>query len=74
MLFGSDYWGGLLDWLRSTVLPAGMINAPDLELVHLTDDIDDAVAHILGAEDARSGQRRTERAVADAAGGADDGE
>ncbi|SBM42853.1 Rossmann fold nucleotide-binding protein [Propionibacterium freudenreichii] len=43
VLFGSEYWSGLLDWLRSQVLPSGNISAPDLDLVSVTDDVDEAV-------------------------------
>jgi uncharacterized protein (TIGR00730 family) len=46
VLIGKDYWGGLLDWIRGTVLPNGMVSPPDLDLVHLTDDVDEAVAVI----------------------------
>jgi uncharacterized protein (TIGR00730 family) len=55
VLVGTAYWRGLLDWLRSTVLPGGKIREADLDLLHLTDDVDEAVAHIVGA------QRATER-------------
>ncbi|HET8584076.1 MAG TPA: TIGR00730 family Rossman fold protein [Jatrophihabitans sp.] len=64
ILLGTSYWAGLIDWLRSTVLPGGKINEPDLELVHVTDDVDDAVAHIVEAEKERSQQQEAERAVA----------
>ncbi|SHH47636.1 hypothetical protein SAMN05443575_3950 [Jatrophihabitans endophyticus] len=64
VLFGTAYWQGLFDWLRGTVQPAGKINAADLDLLHLTDDVDDAVAHIVAAEQARSEQTRAEVAVA----------
>ena len=37
ILFNSDYWGGLLDWLRSTMLAAGNISAADIELMRLAD-------------------------------------
>jgi uncharacterized protein (TIGR00730 family) len=43
VLFGTSYWGGLYEWLNSTVHEGGKINAKDMELLHLTDDIDDAV-------------------------------
>ncbi|HEY1570708.1 MAG TPA: TIGR00730 family Rossman fold protein [Pseudonocardiaceae bacterium] len=43
VLFGTSYWGGLYDWLNSTVHEGGKINAKDMELLHLTDDINDAV-------------------------------
>ena len=44
VLFGSQYWGGLIDWLRETMLADGKISEGDLELVRVTDDVDDAVA------------------------------
>jgi uncharacterized protein (TIGR00730 family) len=43
VLLGSEYWGGLYDWLKHTVLDSGKINDKDLALVHVTDDIADAV-------------------------------
>ena len=43
ILFGSAYWSGLIDWLRSTVFPAGKIAAADVDLVVLTDDVDQVV-------------------------------
>jgi uncharacterized protein (TIGR00730 family) len=43
VLLGRDYWAGLYDWICATVLPGGKINEPDLRLLHLTDDIDEAV-------------------------------
>lgn len=46
VLVGSDYWGGLLDWVRTTMLPRGTISAHDLDLIYLTDDPDDALRHI----------------------------
>jgi len=45
VLFGTAYWQGLIDWLRDTMLPDGKINEADLDLVLLTDDVDEAVAH-----------------------------
>jgi uncharacterized protein (TIGR00730 family) len=44
VLVGSEYWGGLLDWLRYTMLPAGNISPGDLDLVRVTDDVDEVVA------------------------------
>ncbi|MFV0428651.1 MAG: TIGR00730 family Rossman fold protein [Arachnia sp.] len=46
VLFGSSYWAGLLDWLRHTVAEQGCISPGDLDLVRLTDDVDEAVAAI----------------------------
>jgi predicted Rossmann-fold nucleotide-binding protein len=64
ILYGTQYWSGLIEWLRNTVLPGGKINPADLELVHLVDDVDEAVAIIVDAEKARSAQDEVERAVA----------
>jgi len=38
ILVGTEYWGGLLDWVRTTMLPAGAINAADFALIQQTDD------------------------------------
>ncbi|KAA2264104.1 TIGR00730 family Rossman fold protein [Solihabitans fulvus] len=43
VLFGTEYWGGLYEWLRASVFGGGKLNEKDMELLHLTDDIDDAV-------------------------------
>jgi uncharacterized protein (TIGR00730 family) len=38
VLVGTDYWGGLVDWIRERVLAEGKIADSDLDLLHLTDD------------------------------------
>jgi uncharacterized protein (TIGR00730 family) len=63
ILFGTEYWSGLLDWLRSTALPEAKIGAADLDLIHLTSNVDEAVAIIVEAEAERSAQERAEAAV-----------
>ncbi len=40
-LVGKDYWKGLLDWMKHTVLAHGNIKQKDLDLIHLTDDPDE---------------------------------
>jgi len=40
VLVGTAYWSGLLDWLRETVAAEGMISPGDLDLLHVTDDLD----------------------------------
>ena len=47
VLFDSDYWGELLQWIRGELLADGMISPEDLDLLHVTDDVDDAVARVL---------------------------
>ncbi|MDX3353844.1 TIGR00730 family Rossman fold protein [Streptomyces sp. ME01-24h] len=43
VLFGVDYWGGLVDWIKNTVIAQGKASEKDLLLFHLTDDVDEAV-------------------------------
>ena len=47
VLFGSQYWRGLLAWLTTTMLNEKMINPEDLGLIHLTDSPKDAVDFIV---------------------------
>jgi uncharacterized protein (TIGR00730 family) len=44
VLFGSDYWQGLLDWVQQSVLGYGCISERDLRLIQVTDDVDETVA------------------------------
>lgn len=41
VLVGSEYWNGLIDWLRGTMLAAGNIDERDLELMHIVDSPDE---------------------------------
>jgi hypothetical protein len=43
ILVGSDYWNGLWDWVKNTLLERGLISAEDLDLVKILDDPDDVV-------------------------------
>jgi hypothetical protein len=63
VLFGREYWAGLIDWLRHSVLAGGKIGAADLELIRLTDDVDEAVEHIVAASDELSDQEQKEAAA-----------
>lgn len=49
VLVGSQYWGGLLDWLRERALEDGKISPRDLDLIQVADDPDDVVKLILSA-------------------------
>lgn len=46
VLFGAQYWSGLLDWMRETLLSNGTILPADLDLIYLTDDPTDAINYI----------------------------
>src|SRR3954451_7878408 len=43
VLFGSEYWKGLLDWMNAVVLPGGKVATQDLKLFHLTDSPSEVV-------------------------------
>src|SRR5258706_12993351 len=38
ILFGSEYWGGMIDWLRTTVLQESNITLEDVDSLHVVDD------------------------------------
>jgi hypothetical protein len=42
VLFGSDYWNGLLKWLADRPLARGLISPEDMNLVRITDDPEEA--------------------------------
>lgn len=46
VLVGTEFWGGLLDWFKDTLLKEGMIAEQDLDLYRIVDTADEAVAHI----------------------------
>jgi len=46
VLVGKEYWAGLLDWLRKTVLAAGNIDPHDLDLMHVVDEPEEVCAII----------------------------
>ena len=46
ILVGSDYWNGVWDWARDTLLERGLISSEDLDLVKILDDPDDVVEAI----------------------------
>jgi uncharacterized protein (TIGR00730 family) len=49
ILFGSDYWSGMLDWIRKVMLQEGKISSEDLDLLVVTDSPEEAVQVILDA-------------------------
>lgn len=46
ILLGTEYWKGLIDWLKSTMLRNGKIEESDLDIFTVLDDPDEAVRHI----------------------------
>jgi hypothetical protein len=46
VLFGKDYYRGLVTWMRDALLQHGAIDEEDLELWLLTDSVDEAVEYL----------------------------
>ncbi|MBI4829203.1 MAG: TIGR00730 family Rossman fold protein [Nitrospinae bacterium] len=44
VMIGSEYWGGLVDWMRGNLLRRGYIREGDLNVVRLADSVDEAAA------------------------------
>ena len=47
VLFDTEYWGEMIDWIRGDLLADGMISEADLDLLHPMDDPEAAVACVL---------------------------
>ncbi|WP_125774225.1 TIGR00730 family Rossman fold protein [Antribacter gilvus] len=58
VLIGTEYWGGLLHWIRTAVADRGMISPADLDLLHLTDDPTEAVDYVLRRGEALAAKER----------------
>lgn len=52
ILFGVEYWQGLIDWFRTRVLPARKIVQKDVDSLILTDDPDEVVRVVREFHDA----------------------
>jgi uncharacterized protein (TIGR00730 family) len=66
VLFDSDYWGELIDWIQGELLAEGTISPDDIELLHVTDDPDDAVRIVLDCYERRCAEVPAEPRKADA--------
>jgi len=49
VLMGASYWGGLIEWMRSTLVKHRMIDAGDIDLLQITDEPAEAVQIVLDA-------------------------
>jgi uncharacterized protein (TIGR00730 family) len=59
VLYGKDYWRGLLQWIREKPLYEEKISPEDLDLVTVTDDVDEACRAIVDSRGKR--EKREER-------------
>jgi uncharacterized protein (TIGR00730 family) len=59
VLFGSQYWRGLVSWMTSVMLNEKNINAEDLSLMYLTDSPKDAADFVIKCyEDGENGEKK----------------
>jgi uncharacterized protein (TIGR00730 family) len=52
VLFGSDYWGGMLKWMEGVVLKSNNIGDADFKLLHVTDSPAEVVDIVVRSQDA----------------------
>jgi uncharacterized protein (TIGR00730 family) len=50
ILMGVDYWSGLVEWMRNSMLDHGMIGREDLNLLLISDDVKEVVDHIVSVD------------------------
>jgi len=43
ILVGSDYWGGLVDWIKARLLKDALISPEDIDILQVIDDPEDVV-------------------------------
>jgi uncharacterized protein (TIGR00730 family) len=53
ILVGSAFWSGLLEWVKGPLLESKKISSADLELLQVTDSVDEVVRIVLDAHSAR---------------------
>ena len=78
VLYGSEYWNGMLQWIRDRVLGEAKISPEDLDLLIVTSDVEEACSAIVRHHRSReraqreaASQKATEHAVKDAAAAGD---
>ena len=66
VLFDSDYWAELLQWVRGELLADHMISPGDLDLLFITDDEEEAVMQVIECYERRCAELPVAPAKADA--------
>jgi uncharacterized protein (TIGR00730 family) len=66
VLFERAFWEPMLAWVREQALPLGMVSPDDLELLTVTDDIDEAVQQVLDCYELRCAESPHTAGKADA--------
>ncbi len=51
VLFGTKFWGGMMEWIKTVMLAEGKINDVDLNLLYMTDSPAEAVEIVVRSQD-----------------------
>ncbi|MEO7079386.1 MAG: LOG family protein, partial [Rhodococcus sp. (in: high G+C Gram-positive bacteria)] len=43
ILIGTEFWSGLISWIKDTLVAQGKISSADLDLIRCTDSVEEAV-------------------------------
>ncbi len=54
ILFGSEFWAGLLNWFHNSLMPLGTISEEDLKLIYVTDDVNEVLSIMRAQRDKKS--------------------
>lgn len=57
VLIGTQFWSGLVEWMHTTLVEQGLISHNDTDLFLVTDDVDEAVRHIVETHQEMSDKR-----------------
>ena len=58
VMFGTDYWGGLMDWIKDKLVEERKISPADIDLMYLTDSPEDAVQFVVNHANSRIRPKR----------------
>lgn len=54
ILVGTQFWGGLVDWVRDTLVATGKVSPGDLDIITVTDDVDEVLRTVAGCYDCQA--------------------
>lgn len=47
VLVGSEFWGGMIDWIKNTLVESGRVSEKDLELFRIVDNAEEARGKVM---------------------------
>ncbi|MFD4367901.1 TIGR00730 family Rossman fold protein [Rhodococcus sp. NPDC058521] len=50
VLLGTEYWSGLVDWIRNSLERSGKISEGDVDLLYVTDSVEEAVGIVVDSQ------------------------